>query len=184
MITTIRRLYPEAEKPAGKENFHADSPLISPDGSFVAYYLTAGATVNGAYIQRLDTASSPVLIDANGTEPHWWQDNTGGIYIIYSNVIFTQLGGLNQGVGQTFKRKVDLTGDGAIAEAFPPIATYPMNGGLSPDGNYLCTGYANAAFYSLSDASLIPINQITKPVTHPLTRHRASHSDDVFKLRR
>jgi hypothetical protein len=50
--------YPrKLKKPSGKENLHADSPLISPDGSFVAYYLTAGATVNGAYIQRLDTAS-------------------------------------------------------------------------------------------------------------------------------
>jgi hypothetical protein len=163
------------KKPAGKENFHADSPLISPDGSFVAYYLTAGATVNGAYIQRLDTSSSPVLIDANGTEPHWWQDNTGGIYIIYSNIIFTQLGGLNQGVGQTFKRKVDLTGDGAITGPAQVLAPYPMNGGLSPDGNYLCTGYANAAFYGLFDASLIPINQNNQtcnPSTDPDTVHR------------
>ena len=30
------------------------------------------------------------------------------------------------------------------------IAPYPMNGGMSKDGRYLCTGYTEAAFYDLS----------------------------------
>jgi hypothetical protein len=158
------------KKPKGMENYHADSPLISPDGSFVAYYLTAGATVNGAYIQRLDTASSPVLIDAKGTEPHWWQEDNTGLYIIYSNVMMVDLNNLKKGIGQTFKQKVILTGDGSISGAAQIIAPYPMNGGLSTNGQYLCTGYQNSAFYNLSDSSLIPINatnQTCNPSTDP-----------------
>jgi hypothetical protein len=165
--------YPrKLKKPAGKENFHGDSPLVSPDGSFVAYYLTAGATVNGAYIQRLDTASSPVLIDAKGTEPHWWQDNTG-LYIIYSDVMMVS-GDFKKGIGQTYKQKVDLTSNGALSGPAQVIAPYPMNGGLSANGQYLCTGYTITAFCSLPDLSLIKINegfQTCNPSIDPDTAH-------------
>jgi hypothetical protein len=154
------------------ENLNGDSPLISPDGSFVTYYLTFGATVNGAYIQRLDTASSPVLIDAKGTEPHWWKDPSG-LYIIYSNVM-TVNGDLKKGIGQTYKQKVDLTGNGALSGPAQVIAPYPMNGGLSANGQYLCTGYTITAFYSIFDSSLIKINetfQTCNPSIDPDTAH-------------
>jgi hypothetical protein len=105
----------------------------------------------------LDTASSPVLIDANGTEPHWWKDNTG-LYVIYSNVMMVS-GDLKKGIGQTFKQKVDLAGEGALSGPAEVIAPYPMNGGLSVDGQYLCTGYTITAFYSILGSSLIKINE-------------------------
>ena len=66
------------KKPKDKKDMHADSPIISPDGTFVAYYMTeGGAMVNGAYIQKLDSLSDPVLIAVNGTEPHWWVNAEG-----------------------------------------------------------------------------------------------------------
>jgi len=164
----------QLKKPKGMESFNCARSRISPDGSFVAYYLTEGATINGSYIQRLDTAATPVLVDANGTEPHWWQDSTG-LYIIYSNVILVPTtGGINQGIGQTFKRQVDLTGNGAVAGPSQVIAPYPMNGGLSANGQYLCTGYESAAFYDVFNSLLIPINkgfQTCNPSIDPDTAH-------------
>jgi len=165
----------QLKKPKGMESFNCARSRISPDGSFVAYYLTAGATINGAYIQRLDTAATPVLVDANGTEPHWWQDSSGGVYIIYSNVILVPTtGGINKNIGQTFKRKVDLTGNGSVSGTALVIAPYPMNGGLSADGQYLCTGYESAAFYNIFDSTLIPIDQgfqTCNPSIDPDTAH-------------
>lgn len=164
----------QLKKPKGMESFNCARSRISPDGLFVAYYLAAGTTTYGAYIQRLDTAATPVLVDAGGAEPHWWQDNTG-VYIIYSNVILVpSIGGVSTNIGQTFKRKVDLTGNGAVSGTATVIAPYPMNGGLSADGQYLCTGYMSAAFYNLSDSTLVPINlgrQTCNPSIDPDTAH-------------
>jgi hypothetical protein len=163
------------KKPLGMERYNCARSRISPDGSFVTYYLSQGSTINEAFIQRLDTAATPVLVDANGVEPHWWQDNSGGIYIIYSNLVLVNTaGGINQGIGQTFKRKVDLSGNGAVLGPAQVIAPYPMNGGLSMDGRYLCTGYKSAAFYTMFDSTLIPIDQgyqTCNPSIDPDTAH-------------
>lgn len=158
------------EKPRGKENIHADSPLLSPDGSFVAYFLTQGANIQGAYIQRLDPLAEPVLISANGTEPHWWTDSTGQIYIIYSNQFISST--LAPGRFFTFRQKVTLAGAGSLAGQADTIAPYPMNGGLSADGRFLCTGYTDGAFFDIASSKLIRINenvQICNPSISPDT---------------
>jgi hypothetical protein len=169
------------KKPAGKETMHADSPLISPDGSFVAYFMTQGGSlINGAYIQKLDPSSEPVLIAANGTEPHWWVDSQGVIYIIYSDNM--HVGGtltLNQ--GNTYKLKVDISGDGKAKDGPFEIAPYPMNGGLSKNGQFLCTGYERAAFYDLVNKQLTPINP-DKQVCNPSIDPDSSHPDWMMFL--
>jgi len=51
------------------ENIDADSPLISPMVPLSSYYLIAGNTEYGAYIQKLDPMRQPVLIDSNAPSP-------------------------------------------------------------------------------------------------------------------
>ncbi len=165
------------KKPAEKKNLHADSPIISPDGSFVAYYLTQGGSIDGAYIQKLDPSSEPVLIAANGTEPHWWINSLGETFIIYSDK--KQIAApLSIGKGKTYKQKVMLSGNGSLSEEPPAdIAPYPMNGGLSQNGQILCTGYEQAAFYDIANTQLTLINsepnvfQVCNPSIDPDTVH-------------
>ena len=155
-------------KPAGMENIDADSPLISPDGTFVTYYLITGNTTYGAYIQKLDPDAQPVLVASNGTEPHWWKDSANQVYVIYSDQYMVE--NLVTGVGHTFRQKFSPNGNGSLLGAVDTIAPYPMNGGLSKDGRYLCTGYKHAAFYDISTQTLVPINgdnQVCNPSTDP-----------------
>jgi hypothetical protein len=161
------------KKPVGKENLLADSPLLSPDGSFVAYYMTNGASVFGAYLQRLDTSASPVLIASYGTEPHWWKDAYGTMYVIFSDQILVT--NLATGIGKTYRQRVSLSGNGSLLGAVEEISPYPMNGGLSQDGRYLCTGYTKAAFYDvIAGSSPIAINsgvQVCNPSIDPDSAH-------------
>jgi hypothetical protein len=163
-------------KPAGKENSNADSPLLSRDGSFVAYYLTQdGINADGAYIQKLDPTALPVLIAANGTEPHWWVDTTvtpNVDYVIYSDQILVDI--LASGTYHTYKQKVSLVGNGSLLGAANVIAPYPMNGGMSKDGRYLCTGYTQAAFYDTVSKLPTLINgnkQVCNPSIDPDILH-------------
>ncbi len=145
------------KKPKGREALHGDSPIISPEGTFVAYYLTAGADVRGAYIHRLNSDAEPVLISENGTEPHWWVDSAGKTYVIFSNQLIST--SLDKGHYFTFRQQVSLEGNGSLIGVADTIAPYPMNGGLSADGRFLCTGYTQAAFYDLSTGTLIKVNE-------------------------
>lgn len=159
------------KKPSGQENLNADSPLLSPDGSFVAYYLTNNLSIYGAYIQRLDVSADPVLVASYGTEPHWWwdEDSSGQMFIVFSDQMMVS--NLTTGIGKTFRQQVSLTGNGSLVGAAEEIAPYPMNGGLSSNGQYLCTGYAVAAFYDVTAGSPpIIINsgfQVCNPSINP-----------------
>lgn len=155
-------------KPAGMENIDADSPLISPDGTFVAYSLITG-TIHGAYIQKLDATALPVLVASNGTEPHWWKDSAGQVYVIYSDEYLVNNIGTDVG-HHTFRQKVSLSSNGSLQGTADTLAPYSMNGGLSKDGRYLCTGYKYAAFYDISTKTLISINgnnQVCNPSIDP-----------------
>ena len=161
------------KKPRGKEAINGDSPIISPgNGSFVTYYLTQGADIQGAYMQRLDASAEPILIAEQGTEPHWWVDSMGKTYIIYSNQLISS--SLAAGHYFTFKQEVSLDGNGSLIGSADTIAPYPMNGGLSSDGRFLCTGYTEAAFYDVSEDNLIKVNegvQVCNPSINPDTLH-------------
>jgi hypothetical protein len=167
------RTHKKLKKAAGNENLDADSPLFSPDGSFVAYDLRQGISIHGAYIQKLDPDAAPVLIDASGTEPHWWVDPSNQVWVVYSDRIL--IGSLTSGNGRTYKRKVSLSGNGSALEPAIEIAPYPMNGGLSKDGKYLCTGYVIASFYDvINQGSPTRINsgvQVCNPSICPDSTH-------------
>jgi hypothetical protein len=144
------------KKPVGKDAIDADSPILSPDGKYVTYYLVSGNIEQGAYVQYLDENSDPVEVDSAGTEPHWWQDSSGQFFIVYSNKF--QSDHLVAGIGKTFHRPVTFSSNTPVAGDAVEIAPYPMNGGLSHNGRYLCTGYYDAAFYDLAAQIPIPVN--------------------------
>jgi hypothetical protein len=173
--TDTSRTHKKLKKYAGYEDFDADSPLLSPDGSFVAYDLRQGLSIYGAYIQKLDPDAAPVLIAANGTEPHWWVDTAvlpHQVYVIFSDQIL--ISSLTSGSRHTYKRKVSLSGNGSAPDPAVEIAPYPMNGGMSKDGSYICSGYQIAAFFNLSSQSPTPINsgcQVCNPSICPSIAH-------------
>ncbi len=146
-------------KPAGKESWVVESPLISPDGSWVVY--NCAERINGstysAYAQRLAEGAKPILIAENGSSPHWWvHPEFGDLYVIYTEVngdfLVTEkyTVGLEEdgNVGATYKLQVkasssDLPGHAQFTKVGSPIKliNLPFKGGLSPDGRYLATGY-------------------------------------------
>lgn len=144
-------------KPKGKEIWDCESPLISPEGNWVVYNCAADLFTNSSYIQRLKPDIAPVIVTENGYEPHWWVNPKGDYYIIYNSVVN---GKVVQSVlsdpnvqqsgsaGKTIKQKLmgsagnvpvhmGLCKDGE----YDLIVDLPFKGGMSPDGNFLCTGY-------------------------------------------
>jgi hypothetical protein len=160
----------QLKKPAGFESKNADSPLISPDGKWVAYSILQGNTPQGVYVQRLSADADPVLVNAEGTEPHWWTDADGSLYLIYSDVFFVTVGQLGSTEGKTMRTKLTISGSDVTVGATEDIAPYPMNGGLSKDGRYLATGYGDAAIYDLQTSQLALLNegfQVCNPSISP-----------------
>jgi hypothetical protein len=147
------------KKPAGNGG-NSDSPLISPDGKWVTYFMYAGFNDIVAFVQRLDPTADAVQIGGDyATDPHWWTDpSTHDVYIIYSNLFLQDSLPLLAGKA-TFKQKVDLSGSIPVLVGAPAvIADKPMNGGLTKDGRFLCTGYSQAAFYDIAAQKVIGVN--------------------------
>jgi len=170
------------KKPLGKESILGDSPLISPDGKFVVYYLTYGGStsIEGAYMQKLDTAAKPVLVAATGTEPHWWKDpSTGDMYVIYSTQ--WQVSTLDTSAGKTYKVKVSLTDSCAVTGNPELVAPYPLIGGMSKNGRYMCTGYKYAAFYDCQSGMLTHING-NRQTCNPSITPDATNQDRMMFL--
>ncbi|MBN1575984.1 MAG: hypothetical protein JW913_05490 [Chitinispirillaceae bacterium] len=160
-------------KPAGGENWYCASPLVSPDGGWVAYHCFTNPSKGpyySSYIQRLKPGSTPRLIADGASDPHWWVDPfTGDYYIIYTVIYddyFTEYDFTDSSVGRgnlagcTLKRR--LTGAWAdvpahmgtlAADASSPPDTLirlPFKGGLSADGYFLCTAYKYAYIAKLA----------------------------------
>ncbi len=150
-------------KPAGKESWDCESPLISPEGNWVTYNCAPGVTTNSAFMQRLKTGSTPVLISDDAYEPHWWIDPVDPNQSYY--IVFVTLTGIKvidhdytnpsveatASAGTTRKRKLKGSAGDVPAHmglkveessAVETITNLPFKGGLSPDGVYLCTGYS------------------------------------------
>ena len=159
-------------KPAGNGG-NSDSPLLSPDGKWVTYFMFSTANDVLAFVQRLDPDADAVQVGgAYATDPHWWTDTnaTHDLYIIYSNMFLQD--GIAAVTGKaTFKQKVDLSGTTPVLVGAPvQIADKPMNGGLTKDGKFLCTGYSEAAFYDVVAQTAIGVNgglQICNPSISP-----------------
>ncbi|MBN2037608.1 MAG: hypothetical protein JW768_12775 [Chitinispirillaceae bacterium] len=153
-------------KPVSREAWECESPLISPDGNWVAYHCyQRGSSTRGegysSYIQRLKPGSIPVLIADKASDPHWWVDPTTNVYyIVYTVTVgdyFSQYDYTNplieaNGVaGATMKQRlrgswVDGPSHMGGLEVDTDVQPYilvrlPFKGGLSRDGWYLGTAY-------------------------------------------
>jgi hypothetical protein len=160
------------EKPSGKEGEQCASPLISPDGNWVAYHCysnSAQGTQYSSYIQRLKPGSKPILIAEGASDPHWWVDiyNDNTYYIIctvtdgayYCEYDFSDPSIESTGsAGSTLKIKLKGTyadvpehvGALEVDEAAPDtLVRLPFKGGLSRDGYFLCTAYKFAYIMKL-----------------------------------
>jgi hypothetical protein len=150
------------KKPADKPDWDADSPLLSPDGKLVTYYLLnpedISASQGATFVQRLDTSAVPVQITAKGSEPHFYMDKINNLYVIYADTcgkIDAKLDAISGNA--TFKQKIDASTGEKIGEPVQ-IISKPFYGGISKDGRYLCTAYSNAYFYDVQNSRLISIN--------------------------
>jgi hypothetical protein len=153
-------------KPPGKESWQCANPHISPDGNWIAFHCFQNAVQGygyASYIQKLQAGSVPVLIADRSSDPHWWIDPTNGTYSIVYAVTredyftpfdFTDSTLQNSGtVGATVmqqlsgKNKGTLTIDASIKP--DTLVRLPFKGGLSRDGNFLCTAYKFAYLMQL-----------------------------------
>jgi hypothetical protein len=153
-------------KPSGQPNDYCGSPLISPDGNWVAYHCyenSAQGNSYSSYIQRLRPGSTPILVAENASDPHWWVDpysDAHEYYIVYSftrGEYETDFDFSNPAVAAggeagstvlvrlkgTWRDAPDFVGSLAVDGSYQPrvIARLPFKGGLSRDGRFLCTSY-------------------------------------------
>ena len=148
-------------KPEGRESWTVESALISPDGKWVAFNCFAQLEFYVAYIQALSSGSTPYLVEEDAADPHWWihPDDASLLYLVYAKIegshyVKEDLTGeevlSTASAGYTVKQQVKLfagrpahAGLQFVGEP-QRLINLPFKGGLSPDGTYLCTGYANA----------------------------------------
>ena len=137
-----------------------DSPLFSPDGTLVTYFVRLSASQQRAYVLKIGEGTVPIEIASQGTDPHFWQDSTGRLFVVYSDKFQVNKNELASITGfATYIQEIDPA-RGALIGNKKVLVDKPFNGGRSKNGNYLCTGYSDGAIYSLEDATLYPINYI------------------------
>lgn len=150
------------KKPAGREDWDIDSPLISPDGNFVVYNMINGESTWEAYIQELSENSKAIKIErtknmtSEPAQPHWfefrgrlfvlWTDFPANTPKMQNKVNLLESSVQDGSAGRTLMREIRLTagapsdiavewvGDNRV------VTTVPMMGGRSPDGKFLATG--------------------------------------------
>jgi hypothetical protein len=155
-----------------RSGYQFDSPLFSPDGALVTYFLRSGAAAQVPYVQMADGKSAAVALAENGTDPHFWQDSSGALFIIYSDKFMVQINEIPAITGfATYRQKIDPV-TGVIMGSRTVLVDKPFNGGLSRNGRYLCTGYADGAIFDLAEQKLSRVNsgmQICNPSITPDT---------------
>lgn len=148
-------------RPQNRDKWNFESPMISPDGKWIVYNGYENLRYYETYVQELAPGSKPILLGENICEPHWWvhPDNNSLTYIIYSSVD----GGIlvsedlsdpkiaeTGDAGKTFIQQVMLFPGRSLVAGFKKtgspeiVINLPMRGGLSPSGEFICTGYERA----------------------------------------
>jgi hypothetical protein len=145
------------KKPAGRDGWNAYSPMPSPDGKLVTYYLFPPVGHCAAYIQRFDSTSVPVPIAEPGSDPHFYKDQQGRLFVTYADTTELLNNLLSITSRATYMKQVD-TATGQVIDSVGKIASHPLYGGISRDGRYMCTGYADTYIYDRTDSSYFPIN--------------------------
>lgn len=150
------------KKPAGKEKWGVDAPMISPDGKFIVYNVLENPSTWEAYIQELSANSMPIKIEevkgmlSAPAQPHWFEFN-GRLFVLWAEFAARE-GMLNKSTdlteesvqdgsfGRTVMREIRLAANAPSDLAFEwvdemrEVAPVPMIGGRSPDGMFLATG--------------------------------------------
>jgi Tol biopolymer transport system component len=171
----------QLKKPAGRGNWKADSPMPSPDGTLVTYYMFSASGDFASYIQKLDSTAEPLLIAEHAGDPHFYKDPQGNLFVTYADTTGILLSSLDSITSNaTFRQRVDAVSGQKIG---PPakLANKPFYGGLSRDGNYLSTGYADAYLYDTSTATLYPVNSGLQ-TCNPSTSTDPLHPDRMMFL--
>lgn len=155
------------QRPAGKDGWQCESPLISPDGNWIVFNVYKRTTYYETYIQELVPGSVPILLKEGASDPHWWRHprDASMLYVVYQEVPGDNLvyGDLKDESFQSTaelgvtKRQMIRLFSGAPSGAVSlsrlgleeTVVSLPTKGGLSPDGRYLCTGYDRAFMVEL-----------------------------------
>ena len=157
------------KKPACREDWDIDSPLISPDGNFVVYNMKNGESTWEAYIQELSENSKAIKIErtknmtSEPAQPHWFEFR-GRLFVLWTEFPGSQMQNRSDltdasvqdgSMGRTVMREIRLT-SGAPADIAVDwvgenrvVASIPMMGGRSPDGKFLATGTDKAYLLKL-----------------------------------
>jgi len=146
-------------RPKNREGMACESPLISPDGRWIVFNCKNGSLANEAYLQRLDGTSQPLLLhQGTAAEPHWWRNpGNSDLYILYCTAIGPLDRDLiqvpsNGSYGSTLIRRVNLSSGLAwqvLYDNESELCGLPFQGGLTPDGRYLVTGYQYGYIFSI-----------------------------------
>ena len=152
------------QKPEGLQSWYCHSPLISPDGGWVAYHCFPNSA-QGAYyrsfIQKLSPDAKPVFIADKASDPHWWMDRGGDqyyiVYTVTNGAYFSEYDYSDQSIEESGKAGATIIqrlkgawrdvpgflGTLSPDDAYVPytLIKLPFKGGLSRDGFFLCTTY-------------------------------------------
>ncbi|MBD3419843.1 MAG: hypothetical protein GF398_06985 [Chitinivibrionales bacterium] len=138
--------------PADKEGYKVESPMISPNGEWIAYHYRL-AEDGIAYIQKLEANSSPILASSPGTDPHWFVDpDSRELFLIYADAV-GPLGAYLDEVpqdgseGNTYYRLINLNSSWRRVGEENLLLGLPFQGGITKDGTALVTGYQWAYIY-------------------------------------
>ncbi|MBN1760706.1 MAG: hypothetical protein JW863_20425 [Chitinispirillaceae bacterium] len=155
------------ERPAGRDGWQCESPLISPDGNWIVFNAYDSPKNYEVYLQRLAPGASPILFSEHASDPHWWvhPSDSSLVYIVYQivpddNLVFGDLSDEEMQttgeLGITWQQRIRLFPGAATASASlvrdgnpELLVALPTKGGRSPDGRYLCTGYDRAFIVGL-----------------------------------
>lgn len=146
------------KKPIGYELWKSDSPMPSPDGKLVTYHMFTASGQCAAFVQKLDSTAVAVLIAEPGSDPHFYKDKQqGALFITYADTTGLLLNLLSITSHATWKQQVDSVSGQPVGSPVQ-IINKPFYGGISQDGRYMCTGYANTFIYDFTDSSFHAIN--------------------------
>ena len=148
----------QVSKPAGKENFRADNPMISPDGNWLVFNLYEKQTEISTYLLPLVKDKAPLLLAEGAADARWWTNSKGELHLVYAEIegdyfiksSFTAEAETTGELGRTILQEISLGNPEGPQYQWvnfgkqQVLANLPFKGGLSPDGFFLATGYADA----------------------------------------
>jgi hypothetical protein len=128
--------FPDSHGPDNSP-YGAFGPSWSPDGRTLAYetgFENLTTPISRIYLQPLQGArkDGPAYPSTN---PRWWTNGTD------TSLVWCTSGGQSGWADTNSSTRRQKVSGGSLTGAFEVLARGSYNGGLSPDGHYLATGY-------------------------------------------